>query len=468
MIAASRMKVWARRVGFWLPVAAMLAVLVAVNLLAARSPVRLDLTSAGSYSLGPESRRVVEAVGTPVTVTFFYDLRNRAMQDAKALLEQYAANPLITVRAVDPMLQPAEARRHKVQFAGTAIFQSGDRRITVNGGTEVEFTNGLIRAAQQAAQTVCFTDGHTEADPFSLKTHDHFETDMSHGHSHSTGGRALEIHERHGMGMARDALDALGYRVQAVQLSRGPGQLAGCSVVVVAAPQVAFEAAEAEQLRAHLAGGGRAILLLEPLVAHGLDGLLEEYGIRHHRALVLDDESHYWTDPGTPAVTRYSRHRITRNLAMTFYPGAAALTPAPGARAAGLTLTPLVQTSARSRTQSVGGDAVAEDGAQTLMVLATRTMQDDDAARRAELVVVGDGDFATNSFFARFGNGTLFLNTVSALAEQENLIDIVPRVHTMRTVQLTNGQMQAAFLTSTVALPGALAVIGLIVWRRRR
>ena len=57
--------------GVWLPAAAVLAVLVAANLFAARAPVRVDLTSAGAYSLGPESRRVVEAVARPVTVTFF-------------------------------------------------------------------------------------------------------------------------------------------------------------------------------------------------------------------------------------------------------------------------------------------------------------------------------------------------------------------------------------------------------------
>jgi ABC-type uncharacterized transport system involved in gliding motility auxiliary subunit len=254
--------------------------------------------------------------------------------------------------------------------------------------------------------------------------------------------------------------------VRAATLSRGPDQLAGCAVVVVAAPQVAFEPAEVAQLRGHLAAGGRAVLMLEPFAAHGLDGLLAEYGIRHRRALVLDDESHYWTDPGTPAVTRYSRHRITRSLAMTFYPGAAPLTPAPGARPAGLSITPLVQTSARSQAQPLDGGA-PEDGVQTLMVLAARAPADG-AAREAQLVVVGDGDAFTNSFFARFGNGALFLNTVSALAEQDSLIDIVPRTYEMRTVQLTNGQMQLAFLTSTVALPALLAMVGIVTWRRRR
>lgn len=450
----------------WLPFTAILAVLVAVNLWTARSPLRLDLTSTGAYSIGPESRRVIDAVRDPVTVTFFYDLRNKAMQDSKALLEQYGVNPLITVRTIDPMLQPAEARRHQVQFPGTVVFEAGGRRVAVNGGTEVEFTNGLIRASQQAVQTVCFTDGHNEADPLGLKSHDHFEQDMGHSHSHSNGGRTLEIHERHGMGMAREALEALGYRVRPVLISRGPEQLAGCAVLVVAAPQSRFEGAETEQIRRYLADGGRALMMLEPFADHGLDAVLAEYGIRHQRALVQDDDSHYWTDAGTPAVTRYSRHRITRNLAMSFYAGAAPLTPIPGPRIPGLSLTPLVQTSAATRTQPLDG-STGESGVQTLMVLATRALREA-PGRETQLAVIGDGDLVTNSFFARFGNGALFLNTIGALADQDNLIDIVPRTYDMKTVQLTNGQMQFAFLTSTVALPGLAAIIGVILWRRRR
>jgi hypothetical protein len=40
--------------------------------------------------------------------------------------------------------------------------------------------------------------------------------------------------------------------------------------------------------------------------------------------------------------------------------------------------------------------------------------------------VIGDVDFATNSFFHFLGNGNLFLNTINYLAAQENLIGLGP------------------------------------------
>ena len=75
-------------------------------------------------------------------------------------------------------------------------------------------------------------------------------------------------------------------------------------------------------------------------------------------------------------------------------------------------------------------------GPHTLMVVALeRPVAADEGAGadprapRSRIAVVGDSDFATNSFFHVMGNGTLFLNTINYLAAQENLIGIQPRTH---------------------------------------
>ena len=97
--------------------------------------------------------------------------------------------------------------------------------------------------------------------------------------------------------------------------------------------------------------------------------------------------------------------------------------------------------------------------------LAGATAQND---ARAELFLVGDGDFASNSFFHILGNGVLFLNAVSYLAEQEQLIDITPRNYELPRVQLTNRQMRTTFVVSTLLLPAAALALSLFAWWRRR
>jgi len=462
-----------RMLALALPALALLAAAVAVNVWVVAHPKRFDLTSGGVYSIGPQTQKVLAELPEPVVVTFFHDLRSKEMNDALALLKQYAAQtPRLTVKAFDPAIAPAEARRQQVQFAGTAIFEAGGRRVVVNGGSEADFTNGLIRVTARGNQTICFTEGHIEADPQSLTTHDHFEGEMGSGHSHSSGGRTLVMHERHGMGMAREALETLGYAVRSVSLVRGPDQLAGCTVVVIAAPQQAFEAAEVEQLCTWALAGGRLIALVDPFVASGLDPLFAEFRLKLAHRLVLDDKSHYWTDAATPAVSSYPKHKITRSLPLTFYPGAAALAPLParGASGAGaeVRLTPLVQTTDAARSEAVGpGGAPPDPGMQTIAALATRPLPGG-GDRRAELLLVGDGDFASNSFFHVLGNGALFLNAVSYLAEQDRLIDITPRNYELPRVQMTNTQMRATFVLSTLVMPAAALAFSLVAWWRRR
>lgn len=445
----------------WLPVVAIGVFCASLNTWVLDNPSRFDLTSSAVYSLGSESRRVLDALETPVDIVFFHDQRSRAMQDARYLLEHYARHsPLVTVSSHDPMLEPALAERHGVRFAGTALFSAGARRVVVNEATEVAFTNALIRASSAVQGRVCFTDGHVESNPFSLQTHDHYENEGSRAHDHSSGGRPMTLHERHGMGMARNALETLGYEVEQRRLLQGEAPLGGCTVVVVASPQQSFTAPEASLLEKALEAGTAVLVLLEPGVGHGLDALLARYGVRSTRSRVSDPAQYYRTDPSTPAVSNYARHRVTRDLGLSFFPGVAALEPLRDPRTRDdLVYTPLATTSDAAFTI---GDARADTRSRTLVLHV--------AGRDSELrlAIVGDGDFATNSFFGALGNGQLFLNLVSDLAGPEGAVDITPREYRLARLELDNRAVRLTFLLTTVAAPTVLLVIGAwVAWRRR-
>ena len=83
-------------------------------------------------------------------------------------------------------------------------------------------------------------------------------------------------------------------------------------------------------------------------------------------------------------------------------------------------------------------------------------------------MIVGDSDFATNSFFHILGNGRLFLNTINFLTVQENLIGLEPKTYDLPRVNLTNRQMKGTFFLSIVLIPALMAFIGLAVWWRQR
>ncbi|MGE4056698.1 MAG: Gldg family protein, partial [Vicinamibacterales bacterium] len=302
----------------------ILGVLVALMWLSVRFPARLDMTEAGHFSLSPETTRMLERIDRPVHITFFHD---PMMRETVELYELMASkNPRITVDFFDPMVNPAQARMMGVQFAGTAVMESEGRKLQVNGPGEADIANGILRVSRASTQQICFTDGHNEPDPFSMESHDHMEGGA--GHSHGLGGK-LVIHERHGMARARNALEAMNYTVRKVTLASSSSTLEGCSVLVVAGPQTPMLPREVEAIRQYIEGGGNAMLMLDPFVDTGLEPVVRELGVVLDNDMVIDPASHFWADPSAPAVSQYNRHHITRDLPLTFFPGARSLSPTP-------------------------------------------------------------------------------------------------------------------------------------------
>jgi ABC-type uncharacterized transport system involved in gliding motility auxiliary subunit len=475
--------------------AGVLGVLVLLAYLSVRLPVRFDVTGSGRYSLSEATVSMLHRLDRPVHIVFFHDPMMRETVELYELIAH--TTPRVTVEFHDPVVNPAQARMLGVNFAGTAVLESEGRRVQVNTGNEIDIANGILRVSRSSTQRVCFLDGHGEPDPFSLESHDHLEG--AAGHSHGLGVKYV-LHERHGMAKARHALETMNYRVEKIALTSGGDPLARCSVLVVAGPKVPLLTAEITAIREYLARGGNALFMLDPFVTTGLEPVIRDYGIVLDEDIVIDEASHFWADLSAPAVSDYNRHQVTRDLPLTFFPGARSLSPTPE-RIPGTSVIPLVNSSRRSwgqrnrdRVEFVEG--VDHRGPRTVIAAALRRPISAEAAdllraggppgatttaapteptaatgpdtKRSRIIVVGDSDFATNSFFHIMGNGMLFLNTVSYLAAEESLIGIQPRTHDLPRVNLTNRQMKGTFFLSVVLVPAVLAVVGTAVWWRQR
>jgi ABC-type uncharacterized transport system involved in gliding motility auxiliary subunit len=91
-----------------------------------------------------------------------------------------------------------------------------------------------------------------------------------------------------------------------------------------------------------------------------------------------------------------------------------------------------------------------------------------DAPRPARIVVFGDSDFVGNSYVNLSGNRDLFMNTLSWLAEEEDLIAIRPKKRESQPVVLSYTQTRVIFWASVVLLPGGVLIFGVVVLRQRR
>ena len=473
----------------------MVGVLVALSYLSMRFPVRFDLTTTKAFSLTDPTVQMLKRLDRPVHVVFFAD---PMMRDTVEIYQQMARETdKLTVEFYDPMLNPAQARMRGVEFAGTAIYESEGRKMQVNGPTETDIANGILRISQGFQQTVCFLDGHGEPDPFSLESHDHSEGNP--GHTHGIGAKVVN-HERHGMAKARIGLETLNYAVKKISLLQAGADLKQCTVLVMAGPKSPLLENEIKAIDRYLADGGNAFFMLDPFIRTGLEPIVREFGVILDDDIVIDEASHFWTDVSSPAVTDYNRHEITRDLPLTFYPGARSLSPTPQ-RVPGTSVRPVVNSS-KSSYGGTNRDRVEfnkekdQAGPLTIMVAVNRKAEfvetteivtGDHKAKNAErpsplqpaaapdahiknsrVIVVGDSDFATNSFFHILGNGTLFLNAVNYLAAQENLIGLEPRARDAPRVNLTNRQMKATFFLAVILIPALLAAVGVAVWWKQR
>jgi len=181
-----------------------------------------------------------------------------------------------------------------------------------------------------------------------------------------------------------------------------------------------------------------------------------------------------------PVVTDYQSHPITRDFRFaTFFPVARSVSvtdkPPAGVSAQGL-----ARTSPESwgetnqeeiRTGQVRWDPGEARGPLTIAAVATVDAKDVPADRKgakARVVLVGNSHLAANEFLNLSGNRDFFMNTLSWLAEEENLIAVRPKESRNAPLFLTAAQAQVAFLVPVILIPLSTIVGGLVAVARRR
>jgi ABC-type uncharacterized transport system involved in gliding motility auxiliary subunit len=107
-------------------------------------------------------------------------------------------------------------------------------------------------------------------------------------------------------------------------------------------------------------------------------------------------------------------------------------------------------------------------GALALAVAAEGRWPDGAASAPFRLVVIGDGDFASNSFFPYMSNGDLALSALAWLLREERAPTMRPPVEVLPQVVLTNREARGIFVVTVLGLPGLAATLGGVVWWWRR
>jgi ABC-type uncharacterized transport system involved in gliding motility auxiliary subunit len=223
------------------------------------------------------------------------------------------------------------------------------------------------------------------------------------------------------------------------------------------------------------------LLLVDPHPAPSFDAFLKNWGIKVDNDLVLDVSGVgrlMGAGPSIPLVTTYESHKITdRFKAMTFFPLTRSVEP-DKSLPSGTTVDTLFksnpnswgETNLNSRQASYdpGTDLKGPLSLAVAAVKEVKPSSDSSPAVKSRVVVAGTSNFPVNAYFPLQGNGNLFLNMVSWLAQDEDLISIRPKAPEDRRLVLSESQMSMLQLIAVFVLPGIALILGIVVVANRR
>jgi len=455
--------------------AAATAVLASVALML--HDVHVDMTREKLFTPSAQAMSVVDQLSRPVRLTYFYRGQDPAGRRVKDVIEVMGRrNAMLAVRTVDPDREPSVAQAYGVRMVNAAILEAEGRKVIVQTTDEGEIAIGIQRVLREKVIVACFLEGHNELPMDNFEFHTHMEGIA--GHSHDDASSKVIQTTGHGIGRLRRALEAQGYETRKVVLATSPAVPADCQVLIVANPRTTFLPAESTAIESYLERGGALFAMfdlgfsLEPRLA-ALTGRL---GIKLPMQAVVDPLSHYSTDAEMVAVAAYDPHPITKNASMSFYPGMRPLLAVEPA--AGVHVVPLLTSSRDSYVRKVEPVAIRSAGEESgrdapkhgpqLMAIAAEGRLGAKATGDFRAVVVGDGDFASNSFLPYLANGDVALGIVRWLVREERAATVSNRIPVPPMILLTGAQMTLIFLAVEVLLPLAVLAIGGFVWWRRR
>lgn len=464
-----------------------LAIIVAIQYIVLEHPERWDLTRAGKHTLSPQSKKVLDTFRQkklPINVLAFYDAKDtRARDTLRDLLDRYRDTyGEFTYSFIDPDQNRALAIRNKIDTYPSIVLKAGKKDERIATADEESVTNALAKLLRNNVKKIYFVKGHGESAPDA--------TDPA------------------GFSIAKQQIEKQNYKVEQIVLMQTASIPDDATVLVIAGPKTDPMDNELELIRNYIKRGGSVFVLLDPFKTPKLAAFLKTYGFQTANDIVVDRMSRvFGGDYLMPVITTYIKFPITRNFNLaSFFPEArsvqAAKKPVPNVTDQSLALTSPVSWTINEEQLKSGkanfDEKTGKKGPISVMAVSTYSVPPDkkeadkktsataQSAKasaqpkvaksqrkpaktvKARIVVAGSALFASNKFFKLQGNGDLFMNTVSWLAEDENLIAIRPKSSKSQPIVLTGNESLTMLLVPVVFVPLAWIIAGVAVFLYRR
>jgi len=408
-----------------------------------------DLTQNARNTLSQQTREFLGKLKGPIHVTVFatsQDARGDIRKMAQEFLTPYQrAKPDLSFGFVDPREDPKQAQAASVRANGELVLEYNRKTEHLLDYSEPAFVNALMRLARSSERLVMALTGH--------------------------GERRLDGIANHDLGEFGKQLADKGFKTAGLNLALAQEVPANAALLIIASPQVDLQPAEVEKIRQYLEKGGNLLWLIDPEPLHGLQPIAEMLGLILGPGVVVDpDAQQLNVSPAMAIAASYDgRHPITADFHLnSVFPFARQIE---ANESGDWHVTKLIEVAPRGWVETSKLDNKITfnktrdvPGPVNIAVALERSVED----RTQRVVVVGNGNFLSNTFLGNGGNTDLGVNIINWLASDENLITLQPRPTIDSDLQLGRGAQYFLTYGFMVFLPLTFASIGLMIWWRRR
>jgi len=434
----------------------VLVAAVLVAFLSTRFGFERDLSHENGASLSPASVALLKSLDAPVEIVSYASKQGGLRAIIADFVDRYRrAKPDVSLRFVDPDADPEAMRAAGVSVDGELDIRYKERSERLKVLSETELSNVLLRLSRTRERIVAFLEGDGERQPLGKANAD--------------------------LGTFIAGLADRGLRAVPLPLANTGKVPENADLVVIANPRVALAPAVANELVDYVERGGNLLWLTEPDENAGLDALAKALSIRVLPGTVVDASGSAFGlgDPSFVALAKYPPHAITKGFLLT------TLLPQPAALAQladpHWDLKPILRSSDKSWNETghfpkagETADTIRQDadageipGPLDLGFALSRISPRPDR-KEQRVVVIGDGDFLSNSFLGNGGNRELGQRVFDWLLGDDDQISVPDRSAPDRTLTLSQAALGTLGFVFLVALPLVIAGTGALIWWRRR
>lgn len=415
-----------------------------------------DWTANGRHTLSKASRDLLAKMPDKIKVISYArenQLLRTAIRDFIGKYQRHKAD--IELDFINPDAVPDEVRNLGISVDGELIIRYQGRTEHVRSDNEQVFTNALQRLAKNRESWIAFIEGHGERRALGEANHD--------------------------LGEWVGQLFNQGYQIQPVNLADIQAPPDNTSVLVIASPRIDYLPGEVDLIMNYIDNGGNLLWLHEPGKLFGLDAIIEKLQMRFYAGAIIDYAGQLIgiSDPTISLITGslYDAHPITEQFEFTtLYPLAGAIDLFDSddwySRA-------FLKTGDHTWVETAGLQGEVEynkdvDTIGPLIVGASfeRELEMEEGeglvTKQQRIVVIGDGDFLSNTYLANSGNNELGTRIINWLASNDEFISIPAKLADDTRLDMSSITLGAIGIVFLFILPVVFIIIGVSTGIRRK